>query len=101
MLAIDMKTINALTAYAQRIQTAPAPKRVPSVLSTYAHFLDVMLTRANIVKDARKIVRAARLGAYRRRAKPYTLGQVRAHVKYRASHQPEIYSGYAKAARML
>lgn len=76
-------------------------RRAPTVLTTYAHFLDLMLMRARIASDAKRAVRAARIGAKRRGAKPYTLGQIRAHIKYRAKHQPEIRALYVRDAAKL
>lgn len=95
MHAIDMSKINA------QAQAVVTPARKPSVkLVTYAAFLDEMLTRKALTTP-KGVVRAARLGAFRRAAKPYTLGQVRAHVKYRRAHQPEIAATYVKAAFAL
>lgn len=102
MHALNMTAINTLAEFVARKSVAkPAPKARTAKLGTYAWFLDVMCARKSIMANPKRVVRAARLGAYRRKAKPYTLGQVRAHITYRRTHQPEIYATYCREARAI
>lgn len=103
MRNVNMAAVNLLADFATRVvNVAPKAATVTrTTLSTYAYALDCMLARASIAARMGGYVRAARLLAYRRRAKPYTLGQIRAHVKYRLTHQPEIHASYARIARSL